>query len=199
MRRAAFIDKDGTLIYDVPYNVNPARIRLRAGAAAALSKLQAAGYEIILVTNQPGVAIGRFSERALGAVWTCLSKRLAAQGVRLPGIYYCPHHPQAVDPRYRKQCHCRKPRAGLLLNAARGHDVDLTRSWMVGDVLDDVEAAHRAGCRAVLLDAGSETEWRLSSLRIPDFVAPNFASVSRHILANRARNPVRHELNGSRH
>lgn len=180
MSPAVFLDKDGTLVHDLPYNVDPARLRLRAGAGKALARLQAAGFRLILVSNQPGIALGLFSVAALGAVWDELARQLAPHGVRLDATYYCPHRPAAAgeDP----PCPCRKPQPGLLRRAAADHGIDLQHSWMVGDILDDVEAGHAAGCRSVLLDVGSETEWREGAGRQPDFVARGFGAVAAGIL-----------------
>ncbi|MCG2578735.1 HAD-IIIA family hydrolase [Dechloromonas sp. XY25] len=180
MNAAVFLDKDGTLVHDRPYSADPARLRLRAGAGAALARLQAAGYRLILASNQPGLALGRFSAADLAAVEAELARRLARHGVRLDAAYYCPHRPAAAgeDP----PCACRKPQPGLLQRAAAEHGIDLRRSWMVGDILDDVEAGHAAGCRSVLLDVGSETVWRAGAGRRPDVVARDFAAVATAIL-----------------
>ena len=182
LKPAVFIDKDGTLVHDVPYNIDPRRIELRADAGAALRGLAAAGYALIMVTNQAGVALGRYRESALPPLWQALSRRLAEDDVQLDGVYYCPHHPDGIG-EYRQHCICRKPGDGLLRRAARAYDIDLGRSWMIGDILDDVEAGHRAGCRSTLLDVQSETEWRLTPLRTPDFIAPDLRAASRHIAA----------------
>lgn len=182
MSAAVFIDKDGTLVHDVPYNVDPRRVVLVDGSGPALARLQAAGFALILVSNQPGVALGRFGEAELDGVWDELRRQLGAYGVRLAGIYYCPHHPAGSRPGYALVCGCRKPRPGLLQRAAREHRIDLARSWMVGDILDDVEAGHAAGCRTVLLDVGSETEWRDGPLRRPDFVVKGFPEAVEGIL-----------------
>lgn len=183
LKPAVFIDKDGTLIHDVPYNIDPRRVALRADAGAALRELQAAGYALILVTNQAGVALGHFPESALAELWQALSERLAKELVSLAGVYYCPHHPEGRG-KYAVRCACRKPQDGLLRRAAEAHGIDLARSWMIGDILDDVEAGHRAGCRSVLLDVQSETEWQLSPLRTPDYAAPDLRAASRHIAAS---------------
>ena len=180
VKRAVFIDKDGTLVHDVPYNVDPARLALRADAGSSLRALQDAGYTLILVTNQAGVALGRFPESALPPLWSAIIERLEEEGVELTAVYYCPHHPAGVGA-YAQHCDCRKPQDGLLRRAARAHDIDLPRSWMIGDILDDVEAGHRAGCRSVLLDVQSETEWQLTPIRTPDYVAPDLTTASRHI------------------
>lgn len=153
--RAVFLDKDGTLVENVPYNVDPTRMRLAPGAAEALARISAAGYRVIVVSNQPGVALGLFAERELERV-----QRHLARLVPMSAFYYCPHAPQAG-------CPCRKPRSGMLLQAAREQGVELAQSWMVGDILDDVEAGRRAGCRTVLVDNGNETEWHLSAEREP--------------------------------
>lgn len=185
LKAAVFIDKDGTLVHDVPYNVDPGRIRLREDAGSALAALQAAGYALVLVSNQSGVARELFDEADLETVWQALQERLAARGVCLDGIYYCPHHPEGSHPRHRRPCECRKPRPGLLLRAAADLGLDLAGSWMIGDILDDVEAGRRAGCRAVFLDVGSETEWEAGPWRAPHFVARSLAEAAAHITAER--------------
>src|SRR3954470_4364570 len=116
---AVFLDKDGTLIEDVPYNVDPARIRLMPGAAGGLRALDAAGYRLIVVSNQSGVARGYFEEAALAAVEARLRELLAEAGVPLAGFYYCPHHPEGSVAAYAVECSCRKPQPGLLVRAAR--------------------------------------------------------------------------------
>jgi D-glycero-D-manno-heptose 1,7-bisphosphate phosphatase len=178
MKRAVFLDKDGTLLHNVPYNVQPERMRLVAGAGTALRRFYALGYAIIVVSNQPGVAHGYFDPPALRGVERQLRSLLAGCGVPLSGFYYCPHHPQGRVARYAIRCHCRKPAPGLLIAAAAIHDIDLDQSWMLGDILDDVEAGVRAGCRTVLLDVGNETEWRRGPYRHPDVVAASLVSAA---------------------
>jgi D-glycero-D-manno-heptose 1,7-bisphosphate phosphatase len=152
------LDKDGTLVEDVPYNVDPALIRLRGEAPEALRRLHRAGFRLAVVTNQPGVAKGSFDEAALAAVEQRLRGLCAAAGVPLAGFYYCPHHPDGRGD-YAIECECRKPRPGLVERALREQRADTSRSWLIGDILDDVEAGTRAGCRSLLLDVGNETEW----------------------------------------
>ena len=191
MRRPAlFVDKDGTLIDNVPYNVDPARIRFSVGAIDALQRLHARGFAVVVVSNQAGVAFGRIQERALFTVEATLRDRLASAGVTLAAMYWCPHHPDGTVATYRSQCDCRKPLAGMLWRAARDHDLDLESSWMIGDILDDVEAGQRAGCRTVLLDNGHETEWQISRLRLPHFVVADMARAADAILSANARAPT---------
>jgi histidinol-phosphate phosphatase family protein len=177
-----FLDKDGTLIEDVPYNVDPDRISLTEGAADGLRALNAAGYRLVVVSNQSGVARGYFVESALDAVERRLRDLLGGAGVPLTGFYTCPHHPDGCIARYSIACGCRKPAPGLLERAARDHGISLAHSWLVGDILHDIEAGRRAGCRTVLLDVGHETEWEQTPLRIPDFTAANLAEAARLII-----------------
>nr|WP_315393635.1 HAD family hydrolase [uncultured Duganella sp.] len=175
---AIFLDKDGTLVDDVPYNVDPRRIRLARGAAAGLRRLGRLGYRLLVVSNQPGVALGRFDAGALEPVRGQLTRLLRLRGVRLDGCYFCPHGPD-------DGCDCRKPLPGMLLRAAAEHRVDLSASWMIGDILDDVEAGARAGCRTILIDNGNETMWRRSPLRAPTWIASDLDAAARLVAATR--------------
>lgn len=181
---AVFLDKDGTLVVDVPYDVDPDRVRLADEAGPALAALAAAGYRLVVVSNQPGVAYGYFDGAALLAVHRRVQDLLAPHGVRLDGFVWCPHAPRDGRP----ACPCRKPAPGLLLRASRQLGLDLARSWLVGDILDDVEAGRAAGCRTVLLDVGNETEWDLAIARLPDHVVADLPAAARRIL--RAASPL---------
>lgn len=173
-RPAVFLDKDGTLVEDVPYNVDPARLRLVAGAGECLRRLRAAGYLLVMVTNQPGIALGKFSRADLERLRVALHERLADDGVSLDGFYFCPHAAGERGPR----CACRKPRPGMLVRAARELDIDLSRSWMAGDILDDIEAGRRAGCRTALVDVGSETCWQPAAHRVPHAWVSNLRALA---------------------
>jgi D-glycero-D-manno-heptose 1,7-bisphosphate phosphatase len=177
-RKAVFIDKDGTLIEDLPYNVDPEEIRLMPDALQGAHRLHAAGYALIVISNQSGVAHGYYDERALGGVENRIRELLAGMNVPLTGFYYCPHHPEGRIARYTRTCDCRKPAPGLILQAAREHDLNLARSWFIGDILHDIEAGHRAGCKTVLLDNGNETEWVYSPRRRPDWVVADLAQAA---------------------
>jgi histidinol-phosphate phosphatase family protein len=181
---AVFLDKDGTLINDVPYNVDPALIELAPRAARGAALLAEAGYALVVVSNQSGVARGIFAEEAIAAVEERIRELLADWCVRLAGFYYCPHHPQGKVARYSIACNCRKPQPGMLLQARADLGLDLGRSWLIGDILDDMEAGHRAGCRTVLIDNGHETEWRWNPNRRPDVVAADLAAAARIIRAS---------------
>ena len=165
-RAAVFLDKDGTLVENVPHNVDPALLAFTRGAVEALQRLARAGYALFVVSNQPGVSFGLFDRDALDRLLQALLGMLREQGIELAGIYTCTHRPASHGV---AACGCRKPAPGMLQRAADEHDIDLARSWMVGDILDDVQAGRRAGCRTVMLDVGHETEWRLAGDRLPHF------------------------------
>ncbi|MBD2091732.1 HAD family hydrolase [Microcoleus sp. FACHB-1515] len=180
MNRAIFLDKDGTLIEDVPYNVDPDRIRLCQGAIEGLRSLHAVGYKLIVISNQSGIARGYFPARALMNVEQRLQKLL---DVSLSGFYYCPHHPGGTVDEFAIECDCRKPKPGMLLQAAKDHDIDLARSWFIGDILNDVEAGRTAGCRTILIDNGNETEWILKRSRLPNHIVANLTEAARIVTA----------------
>jgi D-glycero-D-manno-heptose 1,7-bisphosphate phosphatase len=176
-RRAVFFDKDGTLVDDVPYNVDPSRITMARGARACLQLLRAADFSLFVISNQPGVAMGLFEEGAIGPVRRKM-ERLA--NVYFDGFYICPHHRKSP----RRRCVCRKPQPGMIVRAADEHRLDLSESWLVGDILDDVEAGRRAGVRTILLDVGNETEWVDGEMRRPDFTAKSLVESAATILKN---------------
>ncbi|MFL5244220.1 MAG: D-glycero-alpha-D-manno-heptose-1,7-bisphosphate 7-phosphatase [Gemmataceae bacterium] len=180
--RAVFLDKDGTLIEDVPYNVDPRHMRLLPGAIDGLRKLDAASYQLIVISNQSGVARGHFPIDALIPVEDRLRELLAEASVPLTGVYFCPHHPDGVVADYSVSCFCRKPESGLILQAADEHAVDLTRSWLIGDILDDIQAGNGAGCKTVLINNGHETEWLFSRQRRPFHVAVDLSEAADMVL-----------------
>lgn len=180
--QAVFIDKDGTLIEDVPYNVDPERIQLTRGAIEGLRLISKAGYQLIVITNQSGVARGYFPESALVAVEERVRQMLAEFGIPLAGFYYCPHHPDGVVQGLAIACCCRKPEPGLLLRSATDRGIDLAQSWFIGDILNDVEAGRRAGCKTLLIDNGNETEWQLSPERTPHYVVADLAEAAQVIM-----------------
>ena len=195
-RRAVFLDKDGTLVVDMPFNVDPALLRFTPHALEGLQALDRAGYALVVVTNQSGLAAGRFTRAEFARLQRALVERVWLEaGVELAGFYTCPHAP-ASSP--AQACLCRKPAPGMLRQAALSQHIDLQRSWMVGDILDDVEAGHRAGCRSVLLDVGHETLWRRSPLRAPDHRAHDLLEAARVILAADAAAEAAASAHGAR-
>lgn len=181
LAKAVFLDSDGTLVDDAPFNAEPRHIRLVSGAGSALRLLAGLDYRLFVVCNQSGIAHGCFGEDAMGAVSDRLADLLFREQLVLDGFYYCPHHPLGTISHYALACACRKPAPGMLLRAAREHGIDLRASWMVGDILNDVEAGNRAGCRTLLIDNGNEHEWRLGPRRLPTRIAPDLYSAAQLI------------------
>jgi histidinol-phosphate phosphatase family protein len=126
---------------------------------------------VVVVSNQSGVARGHFNEEALVPLADRLRSLVTAEGAIMLDFRYCPHLRDGLIGRYAVDCDCRKPKSGLLLAAASAHGLDLAASWMVGDILDDVEAGKAAGCQTILLCNGHETEWRMNEERRPDYLA----------------------------
>ena len=180
MKRALFLDRDGTLVEPRHYPSDPKDLILQPGIGPLLRMFQTSGWDLIVVTNQSGIARGYFTEETLERMHDRLREMLGVWGVELNAIHACPHHVDGVIPHLAIHCRCRKPRPGMLLKAAAERNIDLSRSWMIGDILDDVEAGNRAGCRTVLVDLGTE---RLPDRpeRWPRLVAPSTAEALRHI------------------
>jgi D-glycero-D-manno-heptose 1,7-bisphosphate phosphatase len=148
-RPAIFMDRDGTICEEVGYVNHLSRSRLLPHSLEAIRAVNRLGFLAIVATNQSGVARGLFTEDLVRAVHVQLRGWVEAGGGRLDALYFCPHHPREGAPPYRIECDCRKPRPGMLVRAAREHDIDLGRSWMIGDSLVDLEAGAAAGARVV--------------------------------------------------
>jgi D,D-heptose 1,7-bisphosphate phosphatase len=180
MRKAVFFDRDNTIIADMEFSTDSAGLRPLPGALEALRRLQDAGWLLIIVTNQSGVARGRFSEEALRGLHEHLLRRFEQGGVRFAGIYFCPHYAGGKVAEYSIACDCRKPAPGLLLRAALELGVDLKQSWMVGDRPADIGAGRAAGCRTVRV---GNADWSKSDPRA-DFETPDLAGAAEIILGS---------------
>ncbi len=155
MKKAAvFIDRDGTINEQMGYINHLSRFHLLPGVAAAIRLLNEHSVPVIVVTNQSGLARGYFPETLLAEVHEAMNQRLQAEGARLDGVYVCPHHPEAKEERYRQSCQCRKPKPGLFMQAAADHDLDLSKSYVVGDRWSDLKAAAACGAKGILVLTG---------------------------------------------
>lgn len=174
------LDKDGTLIEDLPYNVDPRRVRFAPGSRAGLRLLARNGWRVAVATNQSGVARGYFAMADLDRLAAQLRAMLADEGVELAGFLVCPHHPDGSG-EHAVACDCRKPEPGLPERAAQQLGADLSRSWFVGDTWMDVMAGRAAGCRTVLIGH----EWRDAPAfppdRRPDVALPDLLAAAEHI------------------
>jgi D-glycero-D-manno-heptose 1,7-bisphosphate phosphatase len=147
--KAVFLDRDGTINVEVGYLSKPDDLRLIPGAARAVARLNDTGYIVVVVTNQSGVARGYFTEEDVHRVNQRMIEMLGPLGARIDGIYYCPHHPESGDETYRKECVCRKPNTGMVTRAVEELDIDVSRSFVVGDHVGDVLLGINAGARSI--------------------------------------------------
>jgi D-glycero-D-manno-heptose 1,7-bisphosphate phosphatase len=175
---AIFIDRDGTLNEDIGYVSAPEELMLYPWAAEAVRLVNRAGLKAIVITNQSGIARGMYTEQTLGAIHEKMIEELRAHGAMLAGVYYCPHHPEVGDARYRIACDCRKPQPGMLDRAARDHNIDLSRSFVIGDKASDINLARNAGARAALVLTGYGRE----TLERPDLWPCEPALVAENLL-----------------
>lgn len=182
-RRAVFLDRDGVIngmVYDAEHGLvdspqSPDQFCLLPGVGDAVRLINEMGLLAVVVSNQPGVAKGKSTPALLEATTAKMERQLAESGARLDGVYYCLHHPEAVRQEYRVACECRKPKPGLLYQAAATLGIDLSRSYVIGDGLTDVLAGKVARCTTILLGS-----YRCDTCRLmaqlearPDLVAPS--------------------------
>jgi D-glycero-D-manno-heptose 1,7-bisphosphate phosphatase len=185
-RPALFMDRDGTISEEVGYVNHPSRFRLFPYTAKAIRLLNENGWLAIVVTNQAGVARGYFSEDIIVQIHDRVRQELENEPARLDAIYYCAHHPSVGEPPYRLDCDCRKPKPGLIQRAATDFDIDLERSWMVGDRYGDIELARNAGVHAAFVLSGygrGEWEFQRASWKIePELVAEDLLEAVKKII-----------------
>ncbi len=154
MKRAVFLDRDGTLIEESGYLDRLERLVFFPFSVDAVRLLNRAGFAVVVVTNQAGIARGIVRESFVAEAHRHIADRLEAGGAKIDAFYYCPHYPEGTLEQYRKTCDCRKPQPGLLRRAAKDMDLDLERSFAVGDRWHDLAAGQAVGARAVLVRTG---------------------------------------------
>ncbi len=167
MTKAVFYDRDGIImkmVYDLEHGLietakKPSQIAFVPGIVELLKHTASLGYKNIIISNQAGMGIKKISPKNFAAVRESMTERLKKRGAVIDAQYYCFHHPFASIAKYKKKCDCRKPEPGLLFQAAKEHDIDLAKSWMIGDSVYDVLAGNAAGCRTILLGYIHETEY----------------------------------------
>ena len=157
MRPAAFLDRDGVLNVDSGYVFRPDQIEWIAGGAEAVRMLNEAGYAVIVITNQSGVARGLYDEAAVKRLHEYMRDELMHAGAQIDAFYYCPHHPEGTVKQYAVRCRCRKPGAGMLEQAAREWPIDRTRSFLIGDKDIDMQAAAAFKIKGVRFEAGTDS------------------------------------------
>jgi D-glycero-D-manno-heptose 1,7-bisphosphate phosphatase len=191
LRPAAFIDRDGVINEERGYVHRIADFHLLPGVVEGLRVLQQAGYALVVITNQAGIARGLYGEPEYAALTHHMRHVLASSGVTILDVYHCPHHPEALLEAYRVACECRKPRPGMLLRAAAKHGLDLGQSVLIGDKGSDIEAgqaAHLAAC--VLVSSGHALSER--DRTCADAVQPGLLAAARWVVANVPARPPAH-------
>ena len=174
-RKAVFLDRDGTIIKGTEYLSSPEEIRLLPNAARGIRLFNEKGYLTVVVTNQSGIARGYFAEERLIEIHNRLLEILSGEGARIDAIYYCPHLAEGTVETYSIDCECRKPDPGMLLRAAREHQIELSSSLMIGDTPSDIMAGKAAGCKTVLIQNSHEPfEMPVS----PDYIAKDLLEVA---------------------
>lgn len=183
MDKAVFLDKDGTINVDKGYIDHPSHVDLLPNSAAAIKKLNEADFKVVVVSNQSGVARGYLGEDMLQAIDKTLQKKLLSNQAHYDAIYYCPHHPEGSVYPYNKECECRKPEPGMLLEAAGQYDLDMKKCFMVGDKKSDLQAGKQAGCKTILVltGYGDETKDHLNGFN-PDYIAKDLMEAADWIL-----------------
>ncbi|MCK9273524.1 MAG: D-glycero-beta-D-manno-heptose 1,7-bisphosphate 7-phosphatase [Syntrophales bacterium] len=152
--RAVFFDRDGTLNEDMGYLSNLDQLRLYPCAGKAVRLVNEMGMKAVVITNQSGIARGYFDEEFVITLHEKISELLESEGARIDRFYFCPHHPEEGKGPYKIDCFCRKPKPGMLLQAAEDINIDLARSFMIGDMIKDIEAAENAGAKGILVKTG---------------------------------------------
>jgi D-glycero-D-manno-heptose 1,7-bisphosphate phosphatase len=157
--RAVFLDRDGVLNQDPPHYAHRLdQLALIPRSDDAVRLLKDYGYFLVIISNQSGVARGYYTETQISVFNNALLKEIRKKGGDIDAVYYCPHHPEAVIQKYKQNCDCRKPKAGMIFQAAREYDIDLRNSFVVGDKLSDIEAGKNAGCQTIMVLTGHGNE-----------------------------------------
>jgi len=177
---AIFLDRDGTVNVDHGYVHEIDDFQFIDGVIEAMQELKKMGYALVLVTNQSGIARGMFSEDQFMQLTEWMDWSLADREVDLDGIYYCPHHPEAVVEAYRQVCECRKPQPGMLLSAMKHLNIDMAASYMVGDKIDDVLAGKAAGVGTTVLVRSGKAVTEEGE-KAADWVLDSFAELPKRI------------------
>jgi len=184
VNKAVFLDRDGTIIEDVGYLNNPAEIKFIPGSIEAIKMLNENGFKVVVITNQSGVARGLIAEDMLQTIDKIIQKKILNGHAHLDRIYYCPHHPEAGHYPYKQECGCRKPAPGMIQKAQKDLNIDLAKSFMIGDKISDIEAGQRVGMKNILVLSGRGQVEKERIKTSPDFIAQNLKQAAEWILNN---------------
>lgn len=183
---AVFLDRDGTINEEVGYLDSLEKLKIFPQTVEAIKRINKSGMKAVIITNQSGVARGFFDEAFVRHVHNHMEKTLQGKGATIDGFYYCPHHPTEGYAPYLKSCTCRKPETGLLLLAAEDFNLDLPRSYMIGDMAKDVEMAFRVGAKGILVRTGYGADVDSSACQ-PAYVAKDVLDAVNWIMRDREK------------
>jgi len=191
MNKAVFLDRDGVVVKDTDLVTDIKQIIIPDDVPEALSLLKNSGFKLIIVSNQAVVARGLITEKDVEKINSEIERQIVEScGPKFDAVYFCPHHPNATLPEYRTNCDCRKPRAGMLTQAAKDYNIDFAKSFMIGDRITDIVAGKNAGCKTILLETGMHSEKTIVTVDKvdeniqPDFKCENLLTASEWILIN---------------
>jgi len=177
------MDRDGTINEEVGYLSRMELLKIFPQAVEAIRLINQSGMKAVVITNQSGIARGYFTEDFVRSIHERINEQLLAGGARIDGFYVCPHHPVYGNGIYKQDCSCRKPRPGLLLQAAAEMNIDLTRSYMIGDMLKDVDAGRSAGTKGILVRTGYGTNITITDK--PSYIAEDLLGAVKWIMRDR--------------
>ncbi len=180
--KAVFLDRDGTLIEDPGSISSPDQIKFIPGAIEAVKQLNEAGYKVVIISNQAGIARGLLSENMLQTIDKIVHREVLSGGGHIDASYYCPHHPEHGVYPYKQDCECRKPHPGLIKRAVRDRQLELDGSFMIGDKSSDIETGRRAGVKTIFVRTGHGSEEEKKLKEKPDHIAGDLAEAVRWIL-----------------
>jgi len=187
MEKAAFLDRDGTIIEDTGYVGEISKVRFLPGASAGIKLLNDNGFKVIIITNQAGVARGFFTEERVKEINAYIRESLVQEGAMIDEFYYCPHHVEGIIEEYRKDCYYRKPNPGMIEKAVSDFDIDLDESFVIGDKYSDIEAGCRAGCRNILLTGEASQDGKMENRVVSDHTAHDLFEAVKWIIASGKR------------
>ncbi len=193
MKPAVFLDRDGTINVDVGYLSHPDQFTFLPRALKALHLLRDSDLPLIIITNQAGVARGLIPPERLPVIQKVFLRMLRTNGIPIAGYYSCPHHPEGILPEYCCECECRKPAPGLLLQAARELNIDVQRSYVVGDKASDVQLAHNAGATGILVLTGEGRKYQQTyppEYTPPHAICRNLYEAAEWIIASEKKKPT---------
>ena len=180
--KAVFLDRDGTIIEDSGYINSPEQIKFIPGSIEAIKKLNEAGYKVVIISNQAGIARELLSENMLQTIDKIIHREVLSGGGHIDASYYCPHHPEHGVYPYKQDCECRKPHPGLIKKAVKDQDLELAGSFMGGDKSSDIETGKRAGVKTVFVRTGHGQNEEKKLKEKPDHIANNLPEAVRWIL-----------------